>query len=358
MIESLIDRFGDGGVLMIGGALVGVLFGAAAQHSRFCLRAASVEVSQGNLGARLSIWLIAFFSGVAAVQGAVTAGWLDVSEARQLAATGSLSGAIIGGTMFGVGMILARGCASRLLVLSATGNLRAIITGLVLTLVAQSALRGVLAPAREALAGLWLIPGGQARDLLAQIGMTPAMAATLAAVALVLAFGLGWVRSVGVSRAIAASFVGLAVALGWIVTYSISMVSFEVVPVASVTFTGPATDTLMGLVNETTLPQSFGVGLVPGVFAGSAVAALLAREFRIQRFGSDTPMERYLIGAVLMGFGAMLAGGCAVGAGMSGGAVFSITAWVAVFFMWVGAMGMQVILGRLVGARPQGQPAG
>ena len=49
-------------------------------------------------------------------------------------------------------------------------------------------------------------------------------------------------------------------------------------------------------------------------------------------------MERYLIGAVMMGFGAMLAGGCAVGAGVSGGAILSLTAWLAVAAMWVGAL--------------------
>ena len=76
---------------------------------------------------------------------------LDVSEARQLAATGSLSGAIIGGLMFGAGMILSRGCASRLLVLSGTGNLRALVTGLILTIVAQaSSARRAVAGARVA----------------------------------------------------------------------------------------------------------------------------------------------------------------------------------------------------------------
>ena len=46
----------------------------------------------------------------------------------------------------------------------------------------------------------------------------------------------------------------------------------------------------------------------------------------------------FLIGAVMMGFGAMLAGGCAVGAGVSGGAILSLTAWLAVAAMWVGAL--------------------
>jgi hypothetical protein len=102
--------------------------------------------------------------------------------------------------------------------------------------------------------------------------------------------------------------VGLAVTLGWVLTYAISQASFEIVPVSTVTFTGPATDTLMALVTERSVPLSFGVGLVPGVFIGAGLPALLAGEWKIQRFGPDTPMERYFIGAVLMGFGAMLAG--------------------------------------------------
>ena len=344
MLETLIDRFGDGAVLAMAGALVGVLFGAAAQHSRFCLRAASIEVAERGFGPRLSIWLIAFSAGVASVQGAIALGLLDVSEARPLAATGSMSGAIIGGLMFGAGMILARGCASRLLVLSATGNLRAIVTGLVLTLVAQSALRGILAPSREALASLWLVPGGEARNILSYLGMGPGIAALIAALVLAGSFSLAFRREVRPSHAVAAALVGCAVGLGWLLTYAISQTSFEVVEISSVTFTGPSTDTLMGLVNSTSLPLGFGVGLVPGVFTGAATMALLTREWRIERFGPDTPMERYLIGAALMGFGSMLAGGCAVGAGMSGGAIFALTAWIAVGCMWVGAMATHLML--------------
>ena len=42
-------------------------------------------------------------------------------------------------------------------------------------------------------------------------------------------------------------------------------------------------------------------------------------------------------GAIFMGFGSMLAGGCAVGAGMTGGAIFALTAWIALLGMWGGA---------------------
>ena len=94
----------------------------------------------------------------------------------------------------------------------------------------------------------------------------------------------------------------------------------------------------MGLVNTADLPLGFGMGLVPGVFIGACGMALLTREATIERFGADTPMERYLVGAVLMVFGSMLAGGCAVGAGMSSGSIFALTAWVALFSMWIGVM--------------------
>lgn len=130
-------------------------------------------------------------------------------------------------------------------------------------------------------------------------------------------------------------------------TFSIALASFEVVPVSSVTFTGPATDTLMALVAERNVVLSFGIGLVPGVAIGAAGSAIISGEWRIERFGSDTPMERYLVGAVFTGFGAMLAGGCAVGAGLSGGSALSLTAWFAVFFMWVGAIGTHRFLMRL-----------
>jgi uncharacterized membrane protein YedE/YeeE len=350
VIEELIDRFGDGGVLMMVGALVGVLFGASAQHSRFCLRAASVEVSEGRFGPRLAIWLIAFSAGVVTVQSLIAFGLLDVSQSRQLSATGSLSGAIVGGLLFGCGMILARGCASRLLVLSATGNLRAIVTGLVLTLVAQASLRGVLSPMRESMAGWWVVPGGSARNMLTQLGLSSGVAALCALVALMLAFWLGRRSRIEPSRALAAGGVGFAVGLGWLLTFMIAQNSFDVVAISSVTFTGPSTDTLMGLVNSTDLPLGFGIGLVPGVFAGAGLMALMSGEARIERFGPDTPMERYLIGAVLMGYGSMLAGGCAVGAGMSGGAIFAVTAWVAVFFMWVGAMATHLVMRRQIPA--------
>jgi len=92
---------------------------------------------------------------------------------------------------------------------------------------------------------------------------------------------------------------------------------------------------------------------VPGVFLGSFIASTLAREFRFQGFENEANMRRSMTGAVLMGFGGMLAGGCAIGNGVTGASILAGTAWLALFSMWIGAM----ITDYLVDQRRMGVPA-
>lgn len=334
--DALIDRFGDLGLLAAGGLVVGLAFGLFAQRSRFCLRSAVIEFSGGSLSTKVAIWLLAFSAAVAATQAAIVWGLLDVTDARQLAARGSLSGAVIGGLMFGVGMILARGCAARLLVLSATGNLRALVAGLILTVTAQASLRGILSPARERLAELWTVDGGASRYLLSLVHAGPVLGLTLGASWLAFALWLARRAGVGIGIGASAIGVGLSIAAGWLFTFTLAQHSFALITIGSVTFTGPSADTLMAFINSPTVPLGFGVALVPGVFAGSLLSALIAKEWKLQGFHDGQSMTRYFVGAILMGFGAMLAGGCAVGAGVTGGAIFALTGWVALTSMWAG----------------------
>jgi uncharacterized membrane protein YedE/YeeE len=113
--------------------------------------------------------------------------------------------------------------------------------------------------------------------------------------------------------------------------------TFESTQVESMTFTGPSADTLMYFLTPGGAPMDFDVGLVPGVFVGSFLAALFSRSLKLEGFKDGNSMVRYILGACLMGMGGMLAGGCAVGAGLTGGSAFSITAWIALASMWAGA---------------------
>ncbi len=336
-LNSLMETLGEKATVTLAGLLIGILFGFFAQRSRFCLRAAVVEFWNRDGSSKLAIWLFAFATAIIATQFFISQGWLDVAQSRQLAARGSLSGALIGGLLFGIGMVLARGCSSRMLVLAATGNLRALLTGLIFAVTAQASLNGVLSPLRTTLSGWWTIDGGASRDLLALLHLGHAGG---------LVFGLVWLaaaihfaRQAGLDRreAMAGAGAGLMVALAWLTTYRIGSQSFDIIPVQSLSFTGPSADVLMLVLSPPGQPWDFDIGLVPGVVLGSFIAALWRRELKLEGFKDGHSMRRYIAGALCMGFGGMLAGGCAVGAGISGASVFALTAWLALIGMWLGA---------------------
>jgi uncharacterized protein len=333
----LLDYVDEATLAAIFGLVTGIVFGVAAQRSSFCLRAATVEFARGELGPRIAVWLLTFSTAVVWVQGAQLAGLFRAADARMMAVTGSWSGAIIGGLMFGAGMVLARGCSGRLLVLAATGNLRSLIAGLIFAVVAQMSLHGWLAPVREGLAGLWVTPGGRNVDFLMLLALPDGSGLVIGVAIALLALVLARRNAIGARVLIFASGVGFAVALGWVLTFSLAQMAFDPVTVTSATFSGPSAKTLMFfLVPDAVL--EFDIGLVPGVFIGAFLAAALTRELKFQGFDGEGQMRRSMTGAALMGFGAMLAGGCAIGAGVTGGSIFVATAWLALLCMWIGAV--------------------
>ena len=337
-LNELVEIYGEGAVLAAGGAVIGLFFGFFAQRSKFCLRAAVIDFWHGHFKDKLSVWLLAFSAAVMATQALVLWGGLDSSAARQIAARGSLSGAIIGGLLFGIGMILTRGCASRLLILSANGNLRALLSGLIFAVVAQSSLSGALMPARIAVSEWATLEGGPGRDLLAMSGTSHVTGLVIGLLCFAIAIYfvsrsaskpvMVWVGGIGT---------GLCVAAAWGFTQWVAKNSFEPIQIQGLTFSGPSAEWLMRILQSPAPKIGFEFGLLPGVFLGSFLGAMAGKEFKLEGFKDGYSMRRYIVGAVLMGFGSMLAGGCAIGAGVTGGAIFALTAWVTLLGMWVGA---------------------
>ncbi|NDW01573.1 YeeE/YedE family protein [Salipiger sp. PrR002] len=343
-LVALVDAIGEGPTAALFGLITGTVFGIAAQRSRFCLRAAVVEFARGSMGDKLAVWLLTFSTALVWVQGAQLLSLFDAANARMMAVPGSWSGAIIGGLMFGAGMVLANGCSGRLLVLAATGNLRSVISGLIFAVVAQMSLSGILSPWRDRLAALWITEGGRNMDLLSALHLPRASGLILGLAIALLALELARRNRIGLPRLVFASGVGFAVALGWVLTFALSNVAFEPVQVESATFTGPSAHTLMVFL-ERPVVVDFDVGLIAGVFAGALIAAAWGRELKLQGFEGPTPLRNAMIGAALMGFGGMLAGGCAIGAGVTGGSIFAGTAWLALFCMWIGGMTTEMLMG-------------
>ncbi|SPF77873.1 YeeE/YedE family protein [Pseudoprimorskyibacter insulae] len=349
-IIPVVEAIGEGPTAALFGLITGVVFGVAAQRSRFCLRAATVEFARGIMGDKVAVWLLTFSTAVVWVQMARMTGLFDPAESRMMAVPGSWSGAIVGGLMFGAGMVLARGCSGRLLVLAATGNLRSVVSGLIFAVVAQMTLTGWLAPVRDRIAAAWITSGGRNVDLVTAMHLPDTTGLLVGLMIAAVAWELARRHKIGLSRLIFASGVGFAVALGWVLTYTLAQVSFEPMQIESATFTGPSANTLMFFLDRSSVLE-FDIGLVPGVVLGSFLAAAFAKELKFQGFEGPTPMRNAMIGAALMGFGGMLAGGCAIGAGVTGGSIFAGTAWLALFCMWIGGMSMDMILGG------RGQPA-
>lgn len=346
MWQSFQDTFGELGLVALGGLAIGILFGFFAQRSRFCLRSAVVEFARGEIGLKTSIWLLTFSSALLGTQLLIFKSVIDVTEVRQLSNTGSLSGAIIGGLLFGVGMILARGCSSRLLVLSATGNLRALLSGLIFAVAGQAALHGQLSPVRNWLAGLWTVSDTNLLSVTSLLSLPEWSGLVIGLAFFAGAIYFAIYNKVSVKIWTGAIVTGLAVVIGWAFTYYSSLNSFEIIPVKSLTFTGPSADALMLVLNPPGTPLKFDIGLVPGVFIGSFAAAWLGKELKVVGFISGMCMWRYIFGAMFMGFGGMLAGGCAVGAGVTGGSIFAVVAWLALTGMWIGGMATDWLIDR------------
>lgn len=313
------------------GGILGLVFGAAAQVSRFCLRRGLV--SGDGRRAALGVWLTALLAALLGVQAAVAAGLVDLSAHRIAAADVPVLAVLAGGALFGAGMVLTRGCVSRLTVLGASGNLRGLLVLAIFAIVAHATLKGVLAPLRVA-AGSVTLPLGDA-----------ALASAWPGGALVWTAGLALVLAAIVLRSGArpvhlalAAVIGLLVPLGWFGTGVLLYDDFDPIPLETLSFTAPWADTLFWAVASTSIPAGFGTGLVGGVIAGAFTTAALRGDVALQSFESPEQTLRYALGAGLMGVGGVMAGGCTVGAGLSGVSALSVAAGLALLAMMAGAV--------------------
>lgn len=318
---------------------LGLAFGALAQITRFCLRRALVGEDRKQAA---GVWLTALAVAVLGTQAAVAQGWIGFGDHRFMAADLPILAIVLGGLMFGAGMVLTRGCISRLTVLTASGNLRALTVVVIFAITAHAALKGVLSPLRTTLGSVTL-----PLDSAALPGNPLIWAALIAASAL--AFALRSGNRPGMLAL--AALIGVLVPLGWVGTGFLLYDDFDPIAMESLAFTSTMTEALFFTVASTAIPAGFGVGLIGGVLIGALAAAVLSGGFRWQSFSTPAETGRYLAGGALMGFGGVIAGGCTVGAGLSGIPTLSVAAIIAVAAMALGALATNRALTSVPAAR-------
>lgn len=74
-----------------------------------------------------------------------------------------------------------------------------------------------------------------------------------------------------------------------------------------------------------------------GIIFGALFATLAASQFKFKKIKSKQQVIAAIIGGLLMGYGARLAGGCNIGALFSGIASLSLSGWVFALFLFAGA---------------------
>jgi uncharacterized membrane protein YedE/YeeE len=329
-------------------ALVGIAIGAAcgftARRARLCSFGAIEDVWIGGDTRRLRIFGLALGVALLGTQAMVWTGALNPALSTYVPSAVPWFAILLGSTLFGLGMALVGTCGFGSLIRLGTGDLRSLIVMMVFGATAYATLRGILAPLRiDGLEAIAVgVPGAVQGDLpsvLAWLGLGDlrlAIAMTAAAL-LILAVAIDKRLRRSPRLLIAGLTLGAGVVAGWWATgVAVDEFASHARP-QSLTFVSPVGRALYAVLTTPEGLLDFGIGSVIGVVLGAFVSALFDREFRWEAFDDHHEMRRHLVGAVMMGGGGILAGGCTIGQGISAGSMMALSWPLAIVGMMVGA---------------------
>jgi uncharacterized protein len=318
--------------LALGGMATGMAFGAVTATTNFCTMGALSDIHNFGDWRRFRAWILASATAMVATQLLQALGMVDLAQSMYLTPNLNWLGHILGGLMFGYGMVLAGGCASRNLTRLGAGDLRSLVILIVTGLVSYVALGGLLGPVRAAIENAtalqlqnFKLSGQGLHDLVGlgafggSINVQITLAFLLATAAVVYCFVNTAFRSSPV-HVLSGLGIGLCIAAGWAVTgLAFDELADRPTTPISLTYVRPAGDTIEWLARFTAAPMpGFGVASVIGAICGSFLVALVRGRVKVTGFADSADTVRSLAGAALMGIGGVLAMGCTVGQAVTG----------------------------------------
>ena len=287
---------------------------------------------------RLKTWILAIAIATLLTTILRLMGQIDIVTSIYLEPSLGWMALLLGGWLFGFGMVLSGGCASRNVVRLGSGSLKALFVVLVMSIVAAATSFGWLRWMYEAL-DVVRTPDlhGQGLGLMeimgSAIGGGFGIIIALAAIGYCLADqGL---RS-SVSNIIVALTLGILVPVGWIITGSTLLQDQPYLVPQSLGYLVPAGELLRILTSPFGLGLSFAIVAWMGTAVGAAISSWFDGSFRFETFSNHDDMIRHFKGAILMGLGGVLAAGCTIGQGVSGISTLAPASLVAVFAMFMG----------------------
>ena len=335
------------------------LFGVVARKTHFCTMGAVADIVLMSDWARMRMWVLAIGVAMLGFNAMVALGWVDAANTLYAAPRLLWLSTLVGGALFGFGMVLASGCGSKNLVRVGGGNLKALVVLIVLGVAAFATLKGLTAVARVAVLDAVSVTLATGQDLPSLLVPSTGWPKTTLAAVLGLLLGGGLVawalaRVEGRSREALLGGVGIGAivtAVWWVSgrlghiaedpnTLQEAFLATSSRRMESLSFVAPVAYTLDWLMffSDKTKVLTTGVVAVFGMVVGSAAHALTTRSFHWEGFRDAQDTGSHLIGAVLMGVGGVTALGCTVGQGISGVSTLSLTSFMALAALIVGAV--------------------
>jgi len=330
-----------------------VVFGAVANRVNFCTMGAITDIVAMGDWRRMRMWLLAIAVAIAGATWLEAAGFVDLGKSIYTTPQVAWLSHLVGGFLFGFGMTLASGCGSKLLIRAGAGNLKSVITLIVLAIAAYMTLKGLFAVWRvNTLDTLRLDTtalGAKRSDLGTVVtalsgGGSLKVALSLAVAAAVAVFALAS-RDFRASREMLAGglVIGAIIVAGWYVTGHLGHVAEDPRTLEeafvgtnsgkpeSYSFVAPVAYLLelFLLWSDQSRIVTFGIAGVLGMAVGSAAMALATRTFRWEGFVSTEDLVNHIGGGVLMGFGGVCALGCTIGQGLTGISTLAIGSFLA-----------------------------
>jgi uncharacterized membrane protein YedE/YeeE len=333
-----------GFIVGLSGLSIGAILGFVIRRAKLCTFAAIEDATVGGDTRRLKAFAVALAIAILGTQPLIVLDLFDPRTTPYVPAAWPWLAAMLGGFLFGIGMALVGTCAFGSLVRMGGGDLRSLVVLLVFGLVAYATVRGISASVRIELLDRTALPLPWVRqgdlpgiaNLSTSFDTRPGLSIAIAG--LLLLWATNDRRLWRARRLLAAGMVfGICIVAGWVSTAILPDPLDADIRPQSLNFVAPVGRAIIiGIQGQGSLVD-FGVASVVGAVIGAGAAAWSAGEFRWDAFDDQREMRRHLLGAVLMGFGGVIAGGCTIGQGLTAASLLSPSAPMAIVGMLFGA---------------------
>ncbi|MEB6062171.1 YeeE/YedE family protein [Staphylococcus pseudoxylosus] len=331
--------------LIISGIIVGSLLGFVMQRTRFCLAGGFRDMYIQKSNKMFYALLIAITVQSIGLLILTSTGLVQIPES-----TYPIIGTVIGSFIFGLGIILAGGCATGTWYRAGEGLIGSWVALIAYAFTSAATKYGLLLPFMDGLNNPTNV-----NTSMSQTTGIPTWIWVALLTAITVFFVVKTLRKPKPKFAVPKlkqKFTGMRHYLfekkyhPFVAAIAVGLIALIAWPVSESTgrmyglgITTPSANLVQFFVTGDLKLLDWGVFLVLGIFLGSYIAAKGAREFK-WRLPDKKTIRNSMIGGVLMGFGASVAGGCSIGNGLVETATMSWKGWIALASMILGAWTM------------------